>query len=88
MLQAAGRCPPEDVGGAPGYAEYLDALRDPTIRSTSTCASGGPNTSIPTSSTARRSKPPTTHCRKHGSRASRDQNRHQAPTKKGPQSYA
>ena len=26
---AAGRCPPEDVGGAPGYAEYLDAIGDP-----------------------------------------------------------
>ena len=23
LLEAAGRCPPEDVGSAPGYAEYL-----------------------------------------------------------------
>ena len=23
LLEATGRCPPEDVGGAPGYAEYL-----------------------------------------------------------------
>ena len=30
LLEAAGRCPPEDVGGAPGYAEYLDAIGDPT----------------------------------------------------------
>ncbi|MBR1279262.1 plasmid pRiA4b ORF-3 family protein [Bradyrhizobium sp. AUGA SZCCT0283] len=29
LLEAAGRCPPEDVGGAPGYAEYLDGIRDP-----------------------------------------------------------
>jgi hypothetical protein len=29
LLEAAGRCPPEDVGGAPGYAEYLDAIGDP-----------------------------------------------------------
>lgn len=29
LLDAAGRCPPEDVGGAPGYAEYLDAIGDP-----------------------------------------------------------
>jgi hypothetical protein len=29
LLEAAGRCPPEDVGGAPGYADYLDAIRDP-----------------------------------------------------------
>nr|WP_283811409.1 plasmid pRiA4b ORF-3 family protein [Bradyrhizobium zhanjiangense] len=30
LLEAAGRCPPEDVGGAPGYAEYLDGIGDPT----------------------------------------------------------
>jgi hypothetical protein len=30
LLDAAGRCPPEDVGGAPGYADYLDAISDPT----------------------------------------------------------
>ena len=29
LLEAAGRCPPEDIGGAPGYAEYLDAIGDP-----------------------------------------------------------
>ena len=29
MLEAVGRCPPEDVGGAPGYAEYLEAISDP-----------------------------------------------------------
>ncbi len=28
LLDAAGRCPPEDVGGAPGYADYLDAISD------------------------------------------------------------
>jgi hypothetical protein len=30
LLDAVGRSPPEDVGGAPGYAEYLDAISDPT----------------------------------------------------------
>lgn len=30
LLDAAGRCPPEDVGGAPGYADYLDAISDPS----------------------------------------------------------
>jgi Plasmid pRiA4b ORF-3-like protein len=28
LLDATGRCPPEDVGGPPGYAEYLEALSD------------------------------------------------------------
>ena len=28
LLEATGRCPPEDVGGPPGYAEYLEALSD------------------------------------------------------------
>ncbi len=30
LLAAAGRCPPEDVGGPWGYAEYLEAMADPT----------------------------------------------------------
>jgi hypothetical protein len=29
LLSAQGRCPPEDVGGPWGYAEYLDAMADP-----------------------------------------------------------
>jgi len=29
LVEAAGRCPPEDVGGPWGYAEMLEALNDP-----------------------------------------------------------
>ncbi len=29
LIDAVGRCPPEDVGGPPGYDEFLDALDDP-----------------------------------------------------------
>jgi hypothetical protein len=29
LIEVAGRCPPEDVGGPWGYAEFLDALNDP-----------------------------------------------------------
>jgi len=29
LLDAAGRCPPEDIGGPPGYAEFLEAIADP-----------------------------------------------------------
>ena len=29
LIGLRGRCPPEDVGGPPGYAAFLDALADP-----------------------------------------------------------
>ena len=29
LLSAKGRCPPEDIGGPWGYAEYLEAMADP-----------------------------------------------------------
>ena len=29
LLAATGRCPPEDIGGPPGYAEFLEAIADP-----------------------------------------------------------
>ena len=29
LIDATGRCPPEDVGGSWGYAELLDAIADP-----------------------------------------------------------
>jgi Plasmid pRiA4b ORF-3-like protein len=28
LLDAKGRCPPEDIGGPPGYAEFLEAIAD------------------------------------------------------------
>jgi hypothetical protein len=33
LLEAAGRCPPEDVGGPPGYEGFLAALADPAHES-------------------------------------------------------
>jgi hypothetical protein len=29
LIMASGRCPPEDVGGPFGYAEFLEAMNDP-----------------------------------------------------------
>ena len=29
LIEATGRCPPEDVGGPWGYAEFLEAIGDP-----------------------------------------------------------
>jgi hypothetical protein len=30
LVEATGRCPPEDIGGPGGYAEFLAAIADPT----------------------------------------------------------
>jgi hypothetical protein len=29
LVDAVGRCPPEDIGGPPGYEEFLEAINDP-----------------------------------------------------------
>ncbi len=29
LTDGCGRCPPEDIGGPPGYADFLDAIADP-----------------------------------------------------------
>ncbi len=29
LIEVTGKCPPEDVGGFPGYCEFLDAMADP-----------------------------------------------------------
>jgi hypothetical protein len=81
LLEAVGRCPPEDVGGAPGYAEYLDAISDPAHPEHEQMRLGGPERFDPKSSTGRRSRPPSTLWPKFGSHdgTSCDQNRRQAP---------
>jgi len=28
-ITGANACPPEDIGGAPGYEQFLEAIRDP-----------------------------------------------------------
>ncbi len=30
LIEATGRCPPEDIGGPPGYVEFLEAITDPS----------------------------------------------------------
>ncbi len=30
LVEVAGRCPPEDIGGAPGYEMFLEATNDPS----------------------------------------------------------
>ncbi|WP_235884907.1 MULTISPECIES: plasmid pRiA4b ORF-3 family protein [Bradyrhizobium] len=52
----------EDVGGAPGYAEYLDASGDPTHLEYENMRLWGPHSSIPTSSPRGCSRPPPAHC--------------------------
>jgi hypothetical protein len=32
LTEISGRCPPEDVGGFPGYEQFLEAMADPRHR--------------------------------------------------------
>ncbi|WP_342723524.1 plasmid pRiA4b ORF-3 family protein [Bradyrhizobium sp. B097] len=64
LLDAIGRCPPEDVGGPTGCANYLEAIGDPTDSQRENMRIWGPERSIRTSSSGRRSTPPSAHCRK------------------------
>ncbi|WP_247355086.1 plasmid pRiA4b ORF-3 family protein [Bradyrhizobium sp. 160] len=84
LLEAAGRCPPEDVGGASGYAEYLDAISDPTHPDHEQMRRWGPERFDPTVIDRKALEAPSMHCRKYGSLgdAPREQNRRQAPFKR------
>ena len=35
LVEASGRCPPEDVGGPWGYRDFLEGIADPTTNSES-----------------------------------------------------
>ena len=51
LIEASGRCPPEDVGGPWGYGEMLEALKIPATSAMPKPWSGWATTSIPTPST-------------------------------------
>lgn len=40
ILEGEGACPPEDVGGIPGYEEFLRVWNDPKHLSMKKCANG------------------------------------------------
>jgi hypothetical protein len=46
-LTGANAAPPEDVGGAPGYADFLEAILDPDHPNTTPCGRGAGRTSSP-----------------------------------------
>ena len=47
LIDAAGRCPPEEVGGPWGYRDFLDAIADPNHHELPRGWSGSAATSIP-----------------------------------------
>ena len=51
VLDGENACPPDDVGGAPGYGYFLEASVTPPTRSTRTTSSGSVAPSTPPSST-------------------------------------
>ena len=60
LIEATGRCPPEDVGGPSGYHEFLDAIAHPNHRSTPKRCSGSAAPSIQPTPTPRPSLRPCT----------------------------
>jgi Plasmid pRiA4b ORF-3-like protein len=60
LLDATGRCPPEDVGGPWGYREFLDAIADLNHQEHAQRLNGSVATSIQTTSTLRHSLRPCT----------------------------
>ena len=42
LIEPIGRCPPEDVGGPPGYEEFLAALADPGHKRHATATASRP----------------------------------------------
>ena len=46
LLEASGRCPPEDIGGPWGYAEFLEAIHDPNTNATPNSTNGSEAPSI------------------------------------------
>ncbi len=66
LLDAAGRRPPEDVGGVPSHAEYLDPMDDPDRPEHESMRIWGSGVSIQTLSIARRSMTPSMPLRKVG----------------------
>ena len=66
LLEANGRCPPEDVGGPPGYAGYLEPFAILPTRSMKACSAGDPTPSIRISSTKSCLRLPSRHWQKNG----------------------
>ena len=85
LLEAAGRCPPEDVGGAPGYAEYLEAISDPAHPEHEHMRRWGPerfDPNVDRSEGARGRRQRIVGKMETAAAHQRDQNRRQAPIKR------
>ncbi|WP_199221265.1 plasmid pRiA4b ORF-3 family protein [Maritimibacter sp. 55A14] len=68
LTDISGRCPPDDVGGFPGYEEFLEAMADPKHPEHADSSDGTAVTSIPTLQTATNSASKSTNLPNAGSR--------------------
>jgi hypothetical protein len=87
LIEANGRCPPEDVGGPWGYAELFEAIGDPKHERTLNSENGSPTTLIPTLSMPPSSPRKSPHSRNAGRKNPPSSGRATPKPRSSPEAY-
>ena len=87
LIDATGRCPPEDVGGPWGYAEFLEAIGDPKHESHAEMVRWVGSLSIPPSSTSMSMQRPSKPSPRRGHASQPSSARQQPDPRPSPNGY-